>query len=301
MDVLKNRQAIIFFATVGIYLLLVPSLGFGIVVHIDETPADKPHDDVLGRWGTSASCVVISGNEVLTTRHQGGGVGTTVHIGGLDYLVDEVTNMGVADLRIAVLTTTEGDPISLTNYVSLYSNTNETSKTGTLGGFGKGRGATLYTGGDPYGYGWSGSDNTTQRWGANKVNGTSTAEDTYTSDVIYGDFDGIDEGDHVSYEAAPATWDSGGGWFIDIANEWYVAGIIRAVEHSGETWYRNSADPGILDPDTFDAVRISSYYDDIVDAMQPVPEPATVWLLGLGAFLFRKKPASAGRMIKILK
>ncbi|UCC22018.1 MAG: PEP-CTERM sorting domain-containing protein [Planctomycetota bacterium] len=288
MDVFKKKQIVILIAIVAIFLLLTPAPCFAIVVHIDQTPADKPHDNVLGRWGTNASCVMISGNEVLTTRHQGGGVGTTVQIGGVDYLVDEVTNIGLADLRIAVLTTTEGDPISLTNYVSLYSTTNETNKTGILAGFGMGRGATLYTGGDPYGYEWSGSDNTTQRWGANKVNGTSTVEDTYTSDVIYGDFDGIDEGDYVTYEAAPATWDSGGGWFIDIANEWYVAGIIRAVEHSGETWYRNSADPDILDPDTFDAVRISSYYDDIVAAMQPVPEPATVCLLGLGALFFRK-------------
>jgi hypothetical protein len=286
---MNKTHTLIIVAAVALYLSLAPSVALAIVVHVDATPSDKPSDDVLGRWGTNASCVVISGNEVLTARHPGGGVGTTVQIAGVNYLVDQVTNIGVADLRIAVLTTTEGDPINLTDYVSLYSATNETNKTGILGGFGKGRGDTLTTGGDPYGYDWTGTDNTTQRWGANKIEGTTTFEGTYTSEVIYGDFDGVDEGGYVTDEAAPADWDSGGGWFIKNSGEWYVAGIIRAVEHSGETWYREDVDPDTLDPDTFDAVRVSSYYDDIVSAMQPVPEPATIALLGMGMFLLRKK------------
>jgi hypothetical protein len=289
---IKKTYTLIFVAAGTLYLSLPPSVALAIVVHVDATPADKPSDNVVGRWGTNASCVVISGNEVLTARHPGGGVGTTVQIAGVDYLVDQVTNIGLADLRIAVLTTTEGDPINLTDYASLYSSTNETNKTGILGGFGKGRGDTLTTGGDPYGYDWTGTDNTTQRWGANKVDGTWVAEGTYTSDAIYGDFDGVDEGGYVTNEAAPGDWDSGGGWFIKSSGSWYVAGIIRGVERTDETWYRDSADPSILDPDTFDAVRISSYYDDIVSAMQPVPEPATVVLLGLGMFLLRKKRRS---------
>lgn len=277
-------------AVAAILLLLVQSPALAIIVHTDDTPSNKPSDNVIGQWGTNASCVVISEHEVLTTRHQGGGVGTTVNIGGTDYLVDSITNIGNADLRVAVLTTTQGDPISLTDYVSLYSNTDETSKTGVLGGFGKTRGATLSTKGQDYGYEWSGSSNDTLTWGENDIDSTGTAGGTYTSSVIGGDFDGIDEGGYVTYEAAPAEWDSGGGWFIKQSGDWYVAGILRAVEHTGETWYRNSADPDVLDPDLFDAVRVGSYYDDILSALQPIPEPATLLFLTLGFAFFIKRP-----------
>ena len=287
---LTYKNQLLFTALIAVIILLwAPSASFALILHTDDIPSDKPDDDVIGRWGSNASCVVISGNEVLTTRHQGGGVGTTVNIGGTDYLVDKITNIGDADLRIAVLTTTLGDPISLTDYVSLYSTTNETTKTGVLGGFGKGRGTTLTTGGQDYGYLWSGSANDTLRWGQNDIDSTSTAGGAYTSDVIIGDFDGIDEGGYLSEEAAPGEYDSGGGWFIKQSSEWYAAGLIRAVEHSDETWFRNSADPNILDPDGFDAVRVSSYYDDIIAAMEPVPEPATFFLLTAGFALLAKK------------
>ena len=276
-------------AVAAILLLLAPSAAFAIIIHTDDMPTSTPDDDVIGRWGTNASCVVISEHEVLTSRHQGGGVGTTVNISGIDYLVDSVTNIGNADLRVAVLTTTLGDPISLTDYISLYSDNKETTKIGVLGGFGKTRGATLTTGGQDYGYGWSGSTNTTLTWGENDIDSTATADDSYTSSVIVGDFDGIDEGEYVPYEAAPAEWDSGGGWFVKQGLDWYVAGIIRGVERTDETWFRNSADPDVLDPDLFNAVRVGSYYDDIINAMQPVPEPATLFLLVFGLAFLPKK------------
>jgi len=291
MRALAYKNRLLFTALAAAILLLsAPSAAFAIIIHTDDTPSDKPSDNVIGQWGTNASCVVISEHEVLTTRHQGGDVGATVNIGGTDYLVSKITNIGDADLRVAVLTTTLGDPISLTDYISLYSTTNETSKTGVLGGFGKARGTTLTTGEQDYGYEWSGSTNDTLRWGQNAIDSTAPAGGTYTSSVIVGDFDGIDEGGYVPYEAAPAEWDSGGGWFIKQSGEWYVAGIIRAVEHTDETWFRNSADPDILDPDLFDAVRVSSYYDDIINAMQPVPEPATLLFLTLGFAFFIKRP-----------
>ena len=32
---------------------------------------DRPHDDLIGRWGSNGSCVVVSPNCVVTTMHQG--------------------------------------------------------------------------------------------------------------------------------------------------------------------------------------------------------------------------------------
>jgi len=256
--------------------LFVSTVSFGLVLHPDSNvvPADKPENDVVGRWAT-ASCVAIGSNHVLTARHISGQVGTIVKIAGADYRVAQEFNLSSADLRITRIITLDGQLANLENYVPLNTNKHEAGKTGVLAGFGKGRGNTLYTDDIAYGYSWTG-DNTIQRWGANKVNGYSVASDSYASQVIWGDFDGINEGGFVTSEAIPALWDSGGGWFIKDGGAWKVAGIIRGVEHGEQAWFRNDQDPNLLDPDQFDAVRVSSYYQLIYDQITPPETPENV-------------------------
>ena len=245
------KMATLLLAVVLLFYGAGPALG--IVLHPDGEPnlanwTDRPNPNVVGRWGSNASCVAVSSNCVITTRHQGGGINTPVEIGGNTYIVTEIWNHSTADLRVAKLY-----GANLTSFVGLYEYTNETNKEIVMGGYGKGRGILL----DSYGYTWSGSSNQTQRWGQNKVNGTGNAEDIAgrISDVIIADFNGPGV---QPYEAAMAEWDSGGGWFIYDGNEWKVAGLSRGVtDNSGESWFNP--------PDSLDAVRVSSY---------------TAWILG---------------------
>ena len=220
----------------------------GIVLHPDGEPnlaswTDRPDPNIVGRWSNNASCIAVSSNCVITTQHQGGGVGTYVEIGGNTYIVTDIWNHSTADIRVAKLY-----GANLRTYVPLYTNTTERLKLIVMGGYGKGRGNPLMDGNDVYGYTWSGSNNQTQRWGQNKINQTGTGGGNY---VIIADFDGHGVLGAQPYEAAIADWDSGSGWFIKVGDIWKIAGLSRGVEHFGESWF----DP----PDGMDAVRISSY------------------------------------------
>lgn len=242
-------------------LLLCDGTAVAIVLHPDGEPnlgswTDRPDVNVIGRWGSNATCVAISENAVITTRHQGGGGDTTVEIGGNSYIVADVCNCGAADLRIAELAAA-----NLKSYADIFADTNEIGREIVMSGYGDGRGGLLQTGGKTYGYSWDSSSNTILRLGTNEID--STEDDSYasgyTSDVIVADFDGLGEGGFSTYEAALAVHDSGGGWFIKVGESWRLAGLSRAVEHSGESWFRNDMFPGVPDPDLIDAVRISSY------------------------------------------
>jgi hypothetical protein len=227
----------------------------GIVLHNDAyAPTDKPNDAVVGRWSTNGSAVAIglsgwTGSEyIITTRHQAGGVGSTVWFGGKQYTVVAVTNHPSADLRVVRIRAVSGTYANLTNFVQCYADDDEVSEHITLGGFGKSRGSEIKSGQTVIGYNWAGTDNTTERWGTNRIDDGGTAGGTYTSYVLIADFDAP-----TSKDAAVAEWDSGGGWFIkDISDgTWYVAGLSRGVGHSGQSYF--------IPPDYMDAVRVSSY------------------------------------------
>lgn len=242
-------------------LVLCDGAAVAIVLHPEGEPnlvvwTDRPDANIIGRWGSNASCVAISENAVITTRHQGGGIDTTVEIGGNSYVVADVCNCGAADLRIAKLYAA-----NLESYAEVFTDTNEIGQELVLSGYGDGRGGLLQTGGKTYGYSWDNSSNTTLRLGTNETDGTEddSTVGAYTSDVIIADFDGLGEGGFTAYEAALGVHDSGGGWFIKVGEHWRLAGLSRGVEHSGESWFRNNMFPSILDPDLIDAVRISSY------------------------------------------
>jgi hypothetical protein len=250
-----------------------PGPSYGLVLHDDDAPTAKPNDAVVGRWGTNASAVAVgksgwSGtNFIVTTRHQGGG-GSSVWFADTEYTVAEAWNHASADLRVLRVETAIGGNPNLPNFVQCYEWSNENNKDAVICGFGKGRGGELRTPGDElYGYAWSGSNNQTQRWGTNRIDSTGTVSQTYTSDILIADFDAP-----KTQDAALATWDSGGGWFIELGDIWYVAGLSRAAEHDGESWFKNSI-TGTPDPDRIDAVRISSYAGWINGTIVPPPIP----------------------------
>jgi len=280
------QKSFVYVLILSVFLFWAAGSTLAVVLHPAGEPnlvtwTDRPADDVVGRWGSNASCVAVSSNCVITVRHAGGGINTRVEIGGKTYTIAQIWNHSTADLRLIKLAGT-----NLANFVDIYENIDERFKQIVIGGYGDGRGALLQNGGVTYGYQWDGSSNTTRRFGTNKINRTKN-NDTIgdlTSNIVIADFDGLGEGQSTLYEGIVADHDSGGGWFIKDGSIWKVAGLCRAVGihyeqgHEGdlnymlnESWFRDRDDPNVLDPDYLDAVRLSSYatwiYDTIPDVL----------------------------------
>ena len=241
----------------GLALLFCRRTGAVILYPEDDAAAGtipRPAGNVVGQWSTNASCVAIRPNYVLTTRHQGGGVGTTVTFGGTQYVVAEEIPVGNADLRIARLTTPTGQPANLTDFVAVYNGDDSaTGQVFTMGGFGRGRGTALTDPGNAtYGYQWGPGANDTLRFGRNTIDGTDTVVPSqgqpFTSDVLRGDFDRRGP-TAVPFEAMIAEFDSGSGWFVENGpGNWQVRGL-SAVRRSQRAEYGTARQSG--------AVRVS--------------------------------------------
>ena len=248
-----------------------------VILHPQGQPGpewiDRPHPNTVGRWGSNASCVVVAPNYVITTRHQGGSESTIVTIAGSTYTIDQIwthPDFPTADFRLAKLHS--ANLVHYTIPYSLETDEDETKQSVVIGGYGMGAGAALQTDEITYGYLWDGSDNTTQRWGTNTVDSMqdNSTMGPFTSDILIADFDELDKNLPEDFQCALAAYDSGGGWFIKVNDTWKVAGLSRAVERLDESWFRNSTNPRIPDPDYFDAVRISSYADWIIEMTAPI-------------------------------
>ena len=252
-----------------------------IVLHPpdDNTSSlDRPPDGYVGSWGANASAVPIAPNYVITTRHQfvdPVSPNPTVKIAGVTYHFVEVAAHPTADLRVARITLADNvTPANLSTYAALYEpdlDGSEFGKTIVIGGFGRGRGTSLTTSGITWGYNWNSDPNTTQRWGANRVEAITPnfSNAGFTSDVLVDDFDQRNVATSVPFEAAMAQNDSGGGWFIkDISGTWKVAGLNAYVSHSGYSEFRDN--PGtvgtIEPPDNNWAIRVGSYKSFIYSA-----------------------------------
>ena len=247
---------------------------------------DRPDSNILGRWSSNATCVVVAPNWIITTRHQST-FPSTVRIGGASYVCHYRAEWtggpgGNADIQLVRLTTTDGENPELVHYAGPYTGTDEVTQQVILGGYGDGRGAILQTGGLTYGYEWDNSTNTTLRFGTNRIEGAEddSTSGSLTSNIIIADFDGLNEGQSTVYESTAADHDSGGGWFVPDAGGWKLAGLSRAVDvhyepgHYGdpgyilyEAWFRNRENPLIKQPDYLDAVRVSSYADWILETI----------------------------------
>jgi hypothetical protein len=301
----------------GLALLFCRRAGAVILYPEDDAAAGtipRPAGDVVGQWSTNASCVAIRPNYVLTTRHQGGGVGTTVTFGGTQYVVAEEIPVGNADLRIARLTTPTGQPANLTDFVPVYNGNDNAVQVFTVGGFGRGRGAALTDPGNAtYGYQWATGTNTndTLRFGRNTIDGTDTVVPSqgqpFTSDVLRGDFDRRGP-TAVPFEAMIAEFDSGSGWFVENGpGNWQVRGLSAYVGHdetvnkdepANEALFASHLNASFDAPDGMEAIRLGSYADFI---NANVPEPTAFASLGFAAMLLlprrRRRPvlcASAG-------
>lgn len=135
-----------------------------------------------------------------------------------------------------------------------------------IGGYGKGRGETLYVDSRPYGYRWGGNDNSTLRWGSNVIDGlslrmTPVGLEFVTTQSVRAAFNATGDGDYLPHEAAVAEWDSGGGWFWrNDQDEWLLVGLSLSAARPSETRFG----------DPFWGVNVSAYGDWIVGLLPDV-------------------------------
>ena len=93
-----------------------------------------PDANVVGRWSTNASFVVIAPNWIVTTRHQGDDDSlVNVTIDGNVYDCHYMPNgnggpAGNADIRFVRLTKADGNDANLPHYATPYADSNEKSE-----------------------------------------------------------------------------------------------------------------------------------------------------------------------------
>ncbi len=226
---------------------------------------DTPPDSVLGAWINptwgNGSCVVVGPNQVITTAHQGAQSGATIKlvIDGVEttFIVGDTNRHDQADLRVAKLWTEGGQPANLSDYVSLYTGTDEVGQNVIIGGWGMVRGAEVKRGPvNVIGYEWAHAELDNPSWGWNESSRTETkTQGSYTSNTIAAVFNDA-EG-----QASIADADSGGGAFIDDDGVWKVAGLNAYVERVDESRFG----------DTMWFVRASSYSDWIAGIVLDYP------------------------------
>lgn len=273
---------------------LAPRSASGVVLHpgYDSTSGlSKPDASVLASTG-----VVIGPNHILTARHVGGSVGSSITVAGKTYKVSKVTTFGSADLKLLHMKNTSGGNANFSKYAPLYTGSSEIGKNIVLMGRGKGRGSKMTYNGKTYGYYWGSGG---FRTGANKVSGSgSLSAGGYTSQTISIDFDPVGSSSAVKWEAMNGGSDSGSGWFVYDGGRWKTIGIAIAVEHSGQSWFKSKY--GMTDPDFNWAVRVSKYLSPLGTALgsakavtfgQTIPEPSTALAMAgvIGGMCLRRR------------
>lgn len=247
-----------------------------LVLHpADDPPTllSKPDDAVVGQWlgVNEASLVVVAPNHAITTKHQGGGIGTHVLIGTTTYKVAGIVNHPTADLRVIELETLADTPANLTDFVQVYDQTDEVGQTAVLGGYGEVRGSAIAGG-----YNWAGDASRTLTWGANIIDSSGTAG---ANQVLIADFDSDANG--VYGETTIAEGDSGGGWFIWTGSDWKVAALNRAVANPNQAIYSPT-------PEYLDGVRLSSY-TTFINSNIPEPTSAALLLSAIAGLSLRRR------------
>jgi hypothetical protein len=266
------------------FLLLYATKAEAIILHPENNlipDTERPHDNVVGRWHDDASCVVIAPNYIITAVHQESDINIAktqkVIVAGVSYTVDNIIQHTAADLRLVKL-----KHANFTEYVTVYTGTDETDTVAVLGGYGDGVGSILESSTTPpvkYGYSWDNSSNSTLRWGTNEIKFFHSLAET--EDSLVTEF-GRPYASNIKtttteYESAIADHDSGGGWFIynEVIDEWQVMGLSLYVgsykgipEHSEQTWFLNGDNTDQVAPDLNFALRLSKYAEWIIDNME---------------------------------
>ena len=266
MEIAKGTKRI-----AGLIILLVIALfsgdAYGIVRHPSDGGGNSfahPSDNIIGKWGSNASCVAIAPDLVITTCHQGGGVGTTVNIGGGSYKVSEVIETTVdglgVDFRLAVLA-----GASLSEYAEIYSGDIDSIANADLviGGWGKERGEDLLYAGVVCEYIWSGQRSSSLMWCTNICDSLSQIG---ALKYVVANFTGPDsdlDGPSTAYEGIIAEYDSGGGWFVKSSGKWKLVGLSASVERGGQSRFRRCLAGDNIQPDAdrFKAVNVAEVYD----------------------------------------
>lgn len=288
---------------------------FGLVRHYD--PFETSNGDPAGpfqwfaRFNSNAAAIAIGPNHVLTTRHQAGGVGSTVVFptgpNAGTYTVNSQTLIGGTNTDLRVLTING----TLSTYASLYTGST-IGQTVLIGGFGPTRGSTFYSNTSNQLIGYSVStpagNSYSLLFGQNRIDSLGTASGSWsTTPLLEADFDGPESvsspltgifpaaTDKVNYEAALAEGDSGGGWFINVSGTWKLVGLSHGsslvrINGSGVIGdYSNPANgtPAFLFGGGIAAVDLTPFYSEITSS---IPEPGYAGLLILaGGFLARRR------------
>jgi hypothetical protein len=249
---------------------------WAVVLHVDATPTDKPADAVVGRWGSSTTCVAVGRQWVLASTHQGGAPGTKVTLGGSTYVVTEVHDSGY-DVRLARLARLDGSQADLADHVALSRDpVSPVGRRVLFAGYGRSRGTPLVNAdGVVYGYLWGSSG--VLRWGTNTV-------DAMYSNFLCADFDpppaktlllsktSKDIRTTTEHEAALAAGDSGGGWFArhPETQQWEIIGVSVSVSRDGASWFSP--------PDGLYAVKTSivANWAEAIMAAAELPPPLAV-------------------------
>jgi hypothetical protein len=165
----------------------------------------------------------------ITAQHfglQGSTFVSTASFNGsanVTYTIDAAANGGqgywdIAGTDFRILKINE----SFSSFAQLYTGTTEVGKTMVTFGRGGPRGAAVDLNGPVQGWYHTGSDGVS-RWGANAVD---AAVPSAIGDLLVADFDAVSG----QQEATLSSGDSGGGVFIQVSGQWYLAGINYGVD-----------------------------------------------------------------------